>query len=408
MKYACQEAGACLTGKYPPATMMKMETRSGKDKPFVIGLTGTIGTGKSLVLSMLRHLGVLALDADWLAQRSYRIGRAGYEAILAHFGKGILATGGEIDRGKLGALVFGDDFQLQKLEMLIHPIVSTSINDILQHPPLPIITVEAIKLFESGLADICDQVWVVNASREVVFKRLREKRGLSASEIEERSRHQSGISERMDQADTVIQNNLDAKSLWKTVSAEWKSLTKKNTRFAQAVNLSDSLLSTSKKHLLLPGKKNTEKLTAQFQKGSVEYFNKNIVKRNLSSEDIFLLLCAYPTWLFPTNQKEDGLTICRMRHQETEIIAASSLENLHETEILHILSIIKGYSRLQLHERIILPFKGEASLLEGVGYLKIPCDKYVQEISGSLGEYNIYIQDFFPLPSGLIKKDNHE
>jgi len=397
MKYACQEAGDSLTGKYPPTTMIKMETRLGDNKPFVIGLTGTIGTGKSLVLSMLRHLGALTLDADWLVQLSYQKGRTGYDAVLAQFGEEILTSESEIDTDRLGKLVFGDETLLHKLEMLIHPIVLASINEVLQKPPLPIIAVEAIKLFESGLANICDQIWVVNASKEVVLKRLRDKRGLQADEVEERLRHQTGITERINQADVIVQNDQNANTLWNTIAAEWKYLSEKNSRFTQAAALSDGLLSIFKKSLLLPGNKSVEKVISQFQRGKINFLKKNFERTNEYSEDFFLMLCEYPTWLFSIDQQMDALFISSMKRRETEIIAESSLENLSETEILHILSIIEDYSRLQLHERIIFPYKGISSVLERSGYLKISAGESMQEEAGNLGEYNIYTRSLSPI-----------
>ena len=109
------------------------------------------------------------------------------------------------------------------------------------------------------------------------------------------------------------------------------------------------------------------------------------------------MLCEYPTWLFSIDQQMDALFISSMKRRETEIITESSLENLSETEILHILSIIEDYSRLQLHERIIFPYKGISSVLERSGYLKISAGESMQEEAGNLGEYNIYTRSLSPI-----------
>jgi dephospho-CoA kinase len=90
---------------------------------FVIGLTGNIATGKSVVRRMLEHLGAYTIDADALTHRAYAKGAPGYQQVIDRFGKWLINKDGEIDRKKLGNLVFSDAEALKQLEAIVHPLV---------------------------------------------------------------------------------------------------------------------------------------------------------------------------------------------------------------------------------------------------------------------------------------------
>src|SRR5512142_1501433 len=90
---------------------------------YVIGLTGNIGTGKSVVRRMLEHMGAFGIDADAFSHRAIAKGAPGYAQVVETFGKWVLAKDGEIDRSKLGRLVFSDPTALGQLEAIIHPLV---------------------------------------------------------------------------------------------------------------------------------------------------------------------------------------------------------------------------------------------------------------------------------------------
>ena len=96
---------------------------SAAKKKFIIGLTGNIATGKSVVRKMLEHLGAYGIDADALSHRAISKGAPGYQPVVDEFGKYILDSEGSIDRGKLAKLVFSDTEALAKLEAIIHPFV---------------------------------------------------------------------------------------------------------------------------------------------------------------------------------------------------------------------------------------------------------------------------------------------
>lgn len=175
----------------------------------VIGLTGPIGAGKSTVAQLLRELGAKVLDADAIVHQEQSRGTIGYSAIVQTFGTKVLGEDKEIDRKKLAAEVFGDPVKLEKLERIIHPRV---IARILEARKMltddDVLVVEAIKLLESGLRSICDEIWVVVTPRETLLQRL-EARGVSRAEAELRLRSQRSEEEFRAAADVVIENDAD-------------------------------------------------------------------------------------------------------------------------------------------------------------------------------------------------------
>lgn len=187
----------------------------------VIGLTGPIGAGKSTVAAMLRELGAKVLDADAIAHDEQSRGTVGYSAIVQTFGTKVLGEDKEIDRKKLAAEVFGDPLKLEKLERILHPRV---IARILQARKMlkdgDTLVVEAIKLLESGLRNICDEVWVVVTPREELLARL-EARGMRRVEAELRLANQRSEEEFRAAADVVIENDAGRDRTKELVREAW-------------------------------------------------------------------------------------------------------------------------------------------------------------------------------------------
>ncbi len=144
---------------------------------FIIGLTGNIGTGKSLVRKMLQHIGAYGIDSDVLAHEALISGGPATEKFIQRFGIRVLDDSGKIDRAKIARIVFNDKRSLIDLESILHPLVITAAENLIRRSPLPIIVIEAIKLLESDLVDLCDSIWVVDAKEEIVFERLASERG---------------------------------------------------------------------------------------------------------------------------------------------------------------------------------------------------------------------------------------
>ena len=190
----------------------------------VIGLTGPIGAGKSTVAGMLRELGAKVIDADAVVRDEQSRGTVGYSAIVQTFGTRVLGEDKEVDRAKLAAEVFADPSKLARLERIMHPRVIARIlearkmlrdNDVM--------VVEAIKLLESDLRNVCDEIWVVVAPKPLLLERL-QARGLPKAEAELRLLRQASEEEFRAAADVVIVNDGGRDATNARVREAWERL----------------------------------------------------------------------------------------------------------------------------------------------------------------------------------------
>ena len=189
---------------------------------FIIGLTGNIGTGKTVVRRMLEHLGAYTIDADALSHRAMAKDAPGYQPVLETFGKWILDENGEINRKKLGDIVFRDPAALDNLEEVIHPLVRKAVNVLVKRASQPVVVIEAIKLLEGDLRSICDSIWVTYAPQVVQIERLTRKRNISREEALQRINAQAPQSDKVAVANVVIRNIGSYDDLWNQVSHAWK------------------------------------------------------------------------------------------------------------------------------------------------------------------------------------------
>ncbi len=191
---------------------------------YIIGLTGNIATGKSVVRKMLEHLGAYGIDADALTHRAIARGAPGYQPVVDTFGQWILDEEGQIDRAKLGQLAFSDPEALTRLEEIVHPIVRQAVNLLVKRARQPIIVIEAIKLLEGDLASACDSIWVTYAPEDIQTARLVKKRGMGREEAVQRILMQNPQDDKVAAADVVIHNTGSFEELWKQVTAAWKKI----------------------------------------------------------------------------------------------------------------------------------------------------------------------------------------
>ncbi|HLF88680.1 MAG TPA: dephospho-CoA kinase [Anaerolineales bacterium] len=191
---------------------------------YVIGLTGNIATGKSVIRRMLEHLGAYGIDADALSHRAMAKGAPGYDPVVQHFGQWILRPDGQIGRTKLGRIAFADPDALKQLETIIHPFVRQAIDVLIRRSTQPVIVIEAIKLLEGGLSNLCDSIWVAQASPETQYTRLLQKRGFSEADARVRITSQSPQAEKVAAADVVINNNGSFEAAWQKVVAAWNAI----------------------------------------------------------------------------------------------------------------------------------------------------------------------------------------
>jgi dephospho-CoA kinase len=164
-----------------------------------IGLTGPIGCGKSAVAGWLVERGAVAIDADDVAREVTAPGQPAHDAILGLFGDDVRATDETLDRAALGRVVFRDPVYLAQLEAIVHPVVRPRIVERIeaaQAAGAPAVVIEAIKLVEGGLAELCDEVWLVTCADTVQRERVID-RGLSPADADQRIASQAGMVERL-------------------------------------------------------------------------------------------------------------------------------------------------------------------------------------------------------------------
>ncbi len=191
---------------------------------YVIGLTGNIATGKSVVRKMLEHLGAYSIDADALAHRTIAKGAPGYQPVIDTFGRWILDESGQVNRSKLGQLVFNNPEALARLEAIVHPLVEQAVDLLIKRAQQSIVAIEAIKLLEGNLASACDTIWVTDASEALQSARLTKKRGMNETDALQRIRAQNPQDDKIDAAKIVIDNTGSFEDLWKQVTAAWKEI----------------------------------------------------------------------------------------------------------------------------------------------------------------------------------------
>ena len=189
---------------------------------YVIGLTGNIASGKSVVRKMLEHLGAYGIDADALSHRAIAKGAPGYKPAVALFGNWVLDQDGQIDRLKLGKLVFNDPEALRKLEAIIHPLVRQAVEVLALRASQRVIVIEAIKLLEGDLRAACDSVWVTTSPESLQAARLMAKRGMGRDEALARIRMQPPQTLKASQADVLIENEGTFEDTWQQVLSGWK------------------------------------------------------------------------------------------------------------------------------------------------------------------------------------------
>lgn len=191
---------------------------------YVIGLTGNIATGKSVVCKMLEHLGAYTIDADALSHSAIAKGAPGYQKVIDIFGEWVLDENGNIDRAKLGRHVFSDSQDLRQLESIIHPLVEYAVDLLIRRTSQRVIVIEAIKLLESRLVAGCDTVWVTCAPETVQKARLIQKRAVTEQDAIQRILSQSPQDVKIAAANVVIQNAGSLEDTWKQVISAWEAI----------------------------------------------------------------------------------------------------------------------------------------------------------------------------------------
>ena len=189
----------------------------------VIGLTGGIGTGKSEVARILKEIGAYIIDADKLGHSAYLPHSDIWEEVVKEFGNGVLLPDKEIDRKKLGSIVFNDPVQLAKLNEIMHPRMGKMVANLIAGLDAEVVVVEAALLLEAGWDALVDEVWCTGASEDIVIDRLKARNGLNREEAKKRIGAQMSVDERKLRSQVMIEHNGDLAQLTTVIEQIWEN-----------------------------------------------------------------------------------------------------------------------------------------------------------------------------------------
>ena len=193
---------------------------------FVIGLIGGIGSGKSSVSAILHSLGVEIIDADKVGHEAYTPNSEGWKKVISVFGQDIVGPEYEIDRKKLGGIVFSDPSEMEKLNKLMHPIIHNLVEEkikLLSHQGVKVVVLEAAILIEANWQDLTDEIWLAKSNQEVVIERVQLRNNFTREEIIKRIQSQMSNDEREKHSDIVIDNDGTIEQLEEKVKTLWQS-----------------------------------------------------------------------------------------------------------------------------------------------------------------------------------------
>lgn len=177
----------------------------------VIGLTGGIGTGKSTASDFLREAGFVVIDADQIAREVVEPGEPLLAELQQAFGDSILMDDGTLDRKGLAGIVFSDKTKRRQLDRIMHgriiEVIKQRISFYMRHEEYKGIIIDAPLLFETGLEEYCNRVWLLVADKKIRIVRVCERDGATPQEVEARINNQLDDTEKRALADLVIDNS---------------------------------------------------------------------------------------------------------------------------------------------------------------------------------------------------------
>jgi len=193
----------------------------------VIGLTGGIGSGKSTVSQCLAELGAVIIDADKVGHEAFKPDTPAWHDVVATFGREVLTPSGEVDRKKLGEIVFSNPEALSRLNQIMHPrmydMMQAQIEEY-RRQGVDVVALEAAILIEANWTPLVDEVWVTVASEATVLERVKKQRGLAEEQTLARIRSQLSTEERVKHADVIINNDGDLDEVKAKVKELWEKL----------------------------------------------------------------------------------------------------------------------------------------------------------------------------------------
>ncbi len=200
----------------------------------IIGLTGSIASGKSTVSLMFHDLNVPVIDADKISREVVNPHEDAYNKIVDTFGNSILQDDKTIDRPKLGEIIFNDHVMREKLNNIVHPAVRERMlakRDAFVKAGVPTVVLDIPLLFESNLTHLVDKTLVISVTESVQLTRLMTRNGYNEQEARQRIQSQIPITDKVKMADAVIDNNGTKQETYeqlKQLLQQWRDLTTEN------------------------------------------------------------------------------------------------------------------------------------------------------------------------------------
>jgi dephospho-CoA kinase len=188
----------------------------------ILGITGGIASGKTTVMRILAGRGITTVSSDDLAHDCIRRGRPAYRAIVLRFGRGILSPSGQINRRRLGEIIFADTKKRKALEKIVHPCVVKGLKGFIKSHKRGVIALDIPLLFEAKLQKLVDKVVVVYCTRNQQITRLRRRMGLSRAQALARIHSQSPLDLKRRMADIILMNTRDRAALVSQARALFK------------------------------------------------------------------------------------------------------------------------------------------------------------------------------------------
>lgn len=201
-----------------------------RNKTLVIGLTGGIATGKSTAAAIIKRRGFTVIDADEIAREILEPGKEGYKLVIEEFSNSILTEDGIVDRKRLGDIIFSDAKKREKLDGLLHPVITNEIlknlyehsSEIVVFIDIPLLFEVITKIEEEGVH--FDEIWLVYADRATQLERLYNRNTLSPEDALARVDSQMDIEQKRLLADRIIDNTGTKDELEKAVELQLKAL----------------------------------------------------------------------------------------------------------------------------------------------------------------------------------------
>ena len=182
-------------------------------KPWILGLTGGIGSGKSAAAEHFAELGIHVVDADHAARWVVEPGRPALSKIAEHFGNDVLQADGQLNRSALRSLIFADPEQRRWLEALLHPLIREEIASSLEQAQSPYAILVSPLLIESGQHTTTQRVLVIDAPQALQIERTWLRDNTSEQQVQAILKAQASREERLRHADDVLVNDKDLAAL---------------------------------------------------------------------------------------------------------------------------------------------------------------------------------------------------